>query len=111
MAEGTIRAYGLAKKYGIKTGWGTDILFNPKNTVTQGRQLAKLTRFYDPLTVLHQGTGLNGELLALSGDRNPYPGVLGRIAPAHGLTCSWSMATQMAIWTSWATPIPICGSS
>lgn len=81
VAEGTIRAYGLAKKYGIKTGWGTDILFNPKNTVTQGRQLAKLTRFYDPLTVLHQGTGLNGELLALSGDRNPYPGVLGRIAP------------------------------
>ena len=81
VADGTIRAYGLAQKYGIKTGWGTDILFNPKNTPTQGRQLAKLTRFYDPLTVLSQATGTNGELLALCGARNPYPGALGRIAP------------------------------
>ena len=79
VSEGTQKAYALAQKYGIKTGWGTDILFNPKNTATQGRQLAKLTRFYDPLTLLGQATGTNGELLALSGARNPYPGVLGRI--------------------------------
>jgi imidazolonepropionase-like amidohydrolase len=81
VAEGTVQAYELAQKYGIKTGWGTDILFNPQNTVTQGRQLAKLTRFYDPLTLLAQATGVNGELLGLSGARNPYPGSLGRIAP------------------------------
>lgn len=80
VAEGTEKAYALAQKYGIRTGWGTDILFNPKNTATQGRQLAKLTRFYDPLTLLGQATGTNGELLALSGARSPYPGVLGRIA-------------------------------
>lgn len=79
VAQGTIRAYEMAQKYGIQTGWGTDILFNPKNTPTQGRQLAKLTRFYDPLTVLAQATSVNGQLLALSGERNPYPGVLGRI--------------------------------
>jgi imidazolonepropionase-like amidohydrolase len=71
----------MAQKYGIKTGWGTDILFNPKGTVTQGRQLAKLTRFYDPMTLLKQATGTNGELLALSGERNPYRHPLGRIAP------------------------------
>lgn len=81
VAQGTIHAYGLAQKYGIKTGWGTDVLFNPKNTHTQGKQLAKLTRFYDPLTLLGQATGTNGELLGLSGERNPYPGVLGRITP------------------------------
>ena len=80
VAEGTEKAYALAQKHGIRTGWGTDILFNPKNTATQGRQLAKLTRFYDPLTLLGQATGTNGELLALSGARSPYPGVLGRIA-------------------------------
>ena len=80
VAEGTEKAYALAQKYGIRTGWGTDILFNPKNTATQGRQLAKLTRFYDPLTLLGHATGTNGELLALSGARSPYPGVLGRIA-------------------------------
>ena len=81
VAEGTVNAYAMAQKYGVKTGWGTDILFNPKNTATQGRQLAKLTRFYDPLTLLGQATGTNGELLALSGERNPYPGALGRITP------------------------------
>ena len=76
-----MQAYALAQKYGIKTGWGTDMLFNPKNTGSQGRQLAKLTRFYDPLKLLGQATGVNGDLLALSGARNPYPGVVGRIAP------------------------------
>lgn len=81
VAEGTVNAYAMAQKYGVKTGWGTDILFNPQNTATQGRQLAKLTRFYDPLTLLGQATGINGELLALSGERNPYPGALGRITP------------------------------
>ena len=81
VAEGTVQAYALAQKYGIKTGWGTDMLFNPKNTGSQGRQLAKLTRFYEPLKLLGQATGVNGDLLALSGARNPYPGVVGRIAP------------------------------
>ncbi|WP_370679518.1 amidohydrolase family protein [Comamonas sp. GB3 AK4-5] len=81
VAQGTIKAYEMAQKYGIKTGWGTDILFNPKNTATQGRQLAKLTRFYDPLTLLNQATGKNADLLALSGERNPYPKALGRIVP------------------------------
>lgn len=79
-AEGTEKAYALAQKHGIKTAWGTDILFNPKNTVSQGRHLAKLTRFYDPLTLLAQATGVNGALLALSGERNPYPHTLGHIA-------------------------------
>ena len=80
VSEGTVKAYALAQKYGIRTGWGTDILFNAKNTPTQGRQLAKLTRFYDPLTLLAQATGQNGDLLALSGQRSPYPGALGRLA-------------------------------
>lgn len=79
VSQGTVRAYELAQKYGVKTGWGTDVLFNPRNTVTQGRQLAKMTRFYDPLTVLAQATGTNAQLLALSGPRNPYPHALGRI--------------------------------
>ena len=57
------------------------MLFNPKGPATQGKQLAKLTRFYDPLTLLQQATATNGELLALSGERNPYPQPLGRIAP------------------------------
>jgi imidazolonepropionase-like amidohydrolase len=74
----------MAQKFNVKTAWGTDILFNPKNTPNQLNHLAKLTRFYDPLTALAMATGRNGELLALSGPRNPYPGVLGKIEPgAH----------------------------
>lgn len=79
VSEGTVRAYEMAQKYDIKTGWGTDILFSAAKTHTQGAQLAKLTRFYDPLTLLHQATGLNGELLTLSRSRNPYPAPLGQI--------------------------------
>lgn len=84
VAIGTVKAYEMAQKFNVKTAWGTDILFNPKNTPNQLNHLAKLTRFYDPLTALGMATGQNGELLALSGPRNPYPGVLGRIEPgAH----------------------------
>lgn len=81
VAQGTVQAYAMAQKHGVKTAWGTDVLFNPQNTATQGKQLAKLTRFYDPLTLLGQATGVNGELLALSGQRNPYPQQIGRIVP------------------------------
>lgn len=81
VAQGTVQAYAMAQKHGVKTAWGTDVLFNPQNTATQGKQLAKLTRFYDPLTLLGQATGVNGELLALSGQRNPYPQTIGRIVP------------------------------
>lgn len=82
VAKGTERAYALAKQYQIKTGWGTDILFSAKNLEHHARQLAKLTpRFYEPLELLGIATGQNGELVALSGPRNPYPAPLGVIAP------------------------------
>jgi len=81
VAEGTVRAYEMAKAFGVKTAWGTDILFTPKNLSGHGRQLAKLTRFYEPLELLGIATGRNGELLRLSGLRNPYDGDLGVIAP------------------------------
>lgn len=81
VAQGTERAYEWAQKYRVKTGWGTDVLFAPHKTQTQGAQLAKMTRFYDPLAVLQQATADNAQLLALSGARNPYPQALGVIQP------------------------------
>lgn len=81
VSEGTVRAYQMAKEYGVKTGWGTDIITSPKNLPYQGRQLAKLTRFYDPLEVLEMATGRNGELVGMCGPRNPYGGKLGVIEP------------------------------
>ena len=77
MHRGTDTAYALAKKYGIKTAWGTDVLFDPKLAARQSIQLAKMTRWYTPAEVLTMATRTNAELLAMSGPRNPYPGKLG----------------------------------
>jgi len=72
VTEGTDRVYRLAKKLGVKTVFGTDTLFDPALAAKQGKQLAKLSRWFTPVEVLRQATGTAGELLALSGPRNPY---------------------------------------
>lgn len=74
---GIERTYQLAKQYGIKTAWGTDVLFSQALAQQQGAILASLERWYTPAEALAMATGTNAELLALSGKRNPYPGVLG----------------------------------
>jgi imidazolonepropionase-like amidohydrolase len=74
---GTDTTYRLAKKYKIKTAWGTDILFSPELTRLHGALLTKLTQWYTPAETLVMATGTNAQLLALSGKRNPYPGKLG----------------------------------
>jgi imidazolonepropionase-like amidohydrolase len=74
---GTDAAYGYAKKFGLKTAWGTDILFDPKMAACQGAILTTLTQWYRPIEILKMATSVNAELLALSGPRNPYPGRLG----------------------------------
>lgn len=79
--EGTDRVYALAKKYRIRTAFGTDILFDAKLATRQGAQLPKLARWYSNAEILQQATSVNGELLALTGLRNPYPGKLGVIEP------------------------------
>src|SRR5829696_6762992 len=74
---GITRSYDLAKKYKIKTAWGTDVLFSAALARQQGAILASLTRWYTPAEALTMATSANAELLALSGKRNPYPGKLG----------------------------------
>ena len=74
---GTDRAYGFAKQYGIKTAFGTDILFSSELAKGQGAALVRLLRWYTAAEALKMATGTNGELLLLSGNRNPYPGRIG----------------------------------
>jgi imidazolonepropionase-like amidohydrolase len=74
---GTDATFKLAKKYKIKTAWGTDILFSPQLTRRHGELLTKLVQWYTPAEALAMATGTNAQLLALSGKRNPYPGKLG----------------------------------
>jgi imidazolonepropionase-like amidohydrolase len=80
MFSGIDHAYALARKYKIKTAWGTDILFSAEAAATQGTQLSKMTRWYSPSEALKMATADNAELLALSGLRSPYAGKLGVVA-------------------------------
>jgi imidazolonepropionase-like amidohydrolase len=74
---GTDYAYQLAKKYKAKTAFGTDVLFAASIASRQGAILAKMVRWYTPAEALRMATADNGELMALSGFINPYPGKLG----------------------------------
>jgi imidazolonepropionase-like amidohydrolase len=76
---GTDNAYKLAKKYKIKTAFGTDALFDARVASRQGAILAKMVRWYTPAEALRMATADNGELMALSGFINPYPGKLGAV--------------------------------
>jgi imidazolonepropionase-like amidohydrolase len=74
---GTDNAYQLAKKYKVKTAFGSDVLFDARIASRQGTILTKLVRWYTPAEALEMATADNGELMALSGFINPYPGKLG----------------------------------
>lgn len=79
IAEGTARAVELGRKHKVNMALGTDILFSPSGTASQGRQLAKFARWYGNADLLRMLTSGNAELAGLSGPRNPYPGKLGQI--------------------------------
>jgi imidazolonepropionase-like amidohydrolase len=77
--EGTKTVYPLAKDHRIKTAFGSDLLFSSIKARRQGVMLTHLAHWYDNADILRMATGVNGELIALSGPRNPYPGKLGVI--------------------------------
>jgi imidazolonepropionase-like amidohydrolase len=79
VTDGTSKGIELAKKYGVKTAFGTDILFAPALGKKQGKMLAKLKRWYTPYETLKIATSTNAELVKMSGPRDPYPGALGVI--------------------------------
>jgi imidazolonepropionase-like amidohydrolase len=74
---GTDNTYKLARKHGIKTAFGTDLIFSTAVAQRQGLMLTHMTRWYSAAETLKMATAANAQLLALSGERNPYPGKLG----------------------------------
>jgi len=72
MTEGTDKVFRLAKKYKIKTAFGTDVLFSSELAKKNGKQMAKLKRWYTPFEVLKMATHDNAQLLKMSGPRDPY---------------------------------------
>ncbi len=79
MMRGTDSAYLFAKKYNIKTAFGTDCLFEPKHSANRAGDMVKLLRWYNPYEILKMATSTNAQLLTMSGMRNPYPNKLGVI--------------------------------
>jgi imidazolonepropionase-like amidohydrolase len=77
MTDGTDLSIRLAIRHNVKLAWGTDSLFDANHAAKQGKQLAKMVRWFKPHMVLKMATAANAELLGLSGPRNPYPGKLG----------------------------------
>lgn len=76
---GTPKIYGFVRKHGIKTAWGSDVLFSPAIGPRQNVILTHLANWYKNAEVLQMATSGNAELLSLSNLRNPYPGKLGVI--------------------------------
>jgi imidazolonepropionase-like amidohydrolase len=62
----------LAKKYNVKMAWGTDVFFNPAINKLQNTYIAKMSNWFTPYEVLKLITSDNAQLLAMSGERNPY---------------------------------------
>lgn len=79
VCEGTERIYELIKKMpDLKVIHGTDIYLNPPDGVTGNvQQMQRLLKWFTPFEILKMATSNVGEVLKLSGPRNPYPGDLG----------------------------------
>jgi len=75
--EGQNKVWPLAKKLGVKLAWGTDFLFQPELNEEQNSYILRLQKWFSNAEILKMITQDNGELLQLSGLRNPYPGKLG----------------------------------
>lgn len=61
----------------LKVTYGTDIFNDAEGLKHEVQWMARLLKWYKPVEILQMATGNAGELLKLSGDRNPYPGDLG----------------------------------
>jgi imidazolonepropionase-like amidohydrolase len=61
-----------AKKYQVKTAFGTDLLFQPDGGEKQNLMLTRFAEVYSNVETLKIATSGNCELFAMSGNRNPY---------------------------------------
>lgn len=80
VTNGTDVVLRMARIHKVKLAWGTDTLFDPELCEKQGKQLAKMSRWFDNAAVLKMATYDNAQLLKLCGPRDPYPGKLGEVS-------------------------------
>ena len=70
--------FALATKYNAKLTFGTDLNLGV-DTSLQNKELVMRSKWFTPYEIFVQATSRAGELIALAGPRNPYPGKLGVI--------------------------------
>ena len=87
VVSGTDRVYALAKKYGIKTAFGTDVLFSQALAERQGAMLVSLTRWYKPAEALIMATACPDSGIHIQADWVWWK-------KARWPTSCWSMAIQ-----------------
>jgi len=72
---GTDNMFKLVKKVGLKkVAFGTDIISDPEKLEEMNEEFKFRAKWFTPAEILQQATSISGELMALSGPRNPYPG-------------------------------------
>jgi imidazolonepropionase-like amidohydrolase len=64
--------YQWARKHGVKTAWGTDLLFEPELAGKQSEMLTRLGGYFSNVEALKIVTSGNAGLFRLSGERDPY---------------------------------------
>ncbi|MCK8468778.1 amidohydrolase family protein [Microbacterium sp. KSW4-16] len=74
ICHGTEQVYEWAKKHGVKTAWGTDLLLEPQSAARQSVMAARLGEFYTNAEALKMLTSGNAGLFELAGERNTYRG-------------------------------------
>ena len=78
--NGIDNMFKIAKKIGFKKiGFGSDIIVDAKMFENINEEFVHRTKWFTPAEILRQATGNNGQILAMSGLRNPYKGKLGVI--------------------------------
>ncbi|WP_460358664.1 metal-dependent hydrolase family protein [Mycobacterium sp. ZZG] len=72
ICAGTDQLFGWATKHGVKTAWGTDLLFEPDRDDLQSAMAVRLGEYMTTVDALKMLTSGNAELFRLAGDRDPY---------------------------------------
>ncbi len=72
ICTGTDHLYTWARKHGVKTAWGTDLLFEPELVRKQNEMATRLGDYFTNIEALKMVTSVNASLFRLSGERDPY---------------------------------------
>lgn len=77
---GIDQMFRTAKEIGFENiVFGSDIISSPKDIENLLGEFTNRAKWFSNLEILRQATSKGGELLAMSGPKNPYPGKLGVI--------------------------------